>query len=221
MSPADFAAIAGPGLTIALGALAPFLLAPFAILLSGKFSAEIAAPLTQIVEFASLWSNRIAQVMLAAMALIVGAVVILRYGFGFSSNLLQESATYAHAFAFLLAAPAALARDGHVRVDVFYAKFSPHQKALVNLCAYALLAAPMLLAILHFSGPYVAASWRIAERSAEADGLPILYLLKTAIPIFAILLLAQALCEACRAACLLRGIEPAPTRFNPEEERPG
>jgi TRAP-type mannitol/chloroaromatic compound transport system permease small subunit len=108
-----------------------------------------------------------------------------------------------------------------VRVDVFYARFSPRGKAMVNLGAFAVFAAPMLIAILHFSGPYVAASWRIGERSAEADGLPLLFVLKTAIPVFCVLLLAQALAEACRAACVARGLAPAPTRFAPDQERVG
>jgi TRAP-type mannitol/chloroaromatic compound transport system permease small subunit len=221
MSAGEFAEIVGPGVSIMLGGLGAFLALPALILASGRFGAEIAAPVTQITEMISAWAERIAQLLLALLALLIGIVVVARYGFGVGSNLLQESALYAHALAFLLAAPAALGRDGHVRVDVFYARFSPRDKALVNFAAFVLFVAPMLLAILHFSAPYVAASWRIGERSAEADGLPLLFVLKTAIPAFCVLLLAQALAEACRAACILRGLEPAPTRFGADQERPG
>jgi TRAP-type mannitol/chloroaromatic compound transport system permease small subunit len=221
MSPGAFAELVGSGLSVMLGGLAAFLALPVLILASGKFGAEIAAPVTQITEMVSEGAERIAQLLLALLALLIGLVVVARYGFGLGSNLLQEGALYAHALAFLLAAPAALGRDGHVRVDVFYARFSPRGKAMVNLGAFAAFAAPMLIAILHFSGPYVAASWRIGERSAEADGLPLLFVLKTAIPVFCVLLLAQALAEACRAACVVRGLAPAPTRFAPDQERVG
>lgn len=216
-----FADIAGPAANFALAALAPFLALPLVILLAGRFGAEIAEPATQIVEWFSDIAERIAQALLALLALTVGFVVVMRYGFGVSTNLLQESALYMHAFAFMLASAAALGRDGHVRVDVFYAGLNDTGKARVNLLAYAVFTAPMLVAILMFSGPYVAQSWRIGERSAEADGLPLLFLLKTAIPIFCVLLLAQAMAEACRNAAVLRGLTPAPRRLAHDEVLPG
>lgn len=220
MSPQDVAAVLGPALSVALAALAPFLALPLLILASGRFGADIAAPVTAIAETASDWAERIAQVLLAALTLLVGAVVTLRYVFGVGSTMMQEGALYAHALAFLLAAPAALGRDGHVRVDVFYARFSPRAKAWVNLAAYLLFIAPMLATILHFSGSYVAASWRVGERSLETDGLPLLFLLKSAIPVFAVLLLAQALAEACRNAARLRDLAPTPSRFAPDPDHP-
>lgn len=221
MDPRAFAEVAGPGLLFALACLAPFLALPLLILTAGRFGAEIAAPVTQIVEAVSDWSERIAQVLIAVLAVLVGLVVVLRYGFGVSSNAVQESTLYAHALAFLLASAAALGRDGHVRVDVFYARLKPKQKAAIDLIAYCIFAAPMLVAILHYSGPFVERSWRIGERSAEADGLAGLFVLKTAIPIFAVLLLAQALAEACRHACILRAIDPAPRRFARDEAHQG
>lgn len=221
MSPGEFAAIAGPAISVMLSGLAAFVALPFLVLLGGRFGADIAAPMTQIVEFVSDLAERLAQVLLALLALLVGAVVLLRYGFGFSSNLLADSTLYAHVFTFVLASAAALGRDGHVRVDVFYAGLSPRRKAAVNLFGYIAFAAPMLLVILAYSTPYVAQTWRIGERSVEADGLPLLFLLKTSIPVFALLLLAQAIAEACRNAAVLRGVAPAPKRFAPDEVAPG
>jgi TRAP-type mannitol/chloroaromatic compound transport system permease small subunit len=221
MDPRAIAEFAGPIAVFALATLAPFLLLPLAILFGGRFAADIAEPATQMIEWISAWAERLAQALLALMALLVGLVVVLRYAFGVSSNALQESTLYAHAFAFLLASAAALGRDGHVRVDVFYARLAPKRKAAVDLFAYCVFVVPMLIAILHYSGPFVERSWRIGERSAEADGLAGLFLLKTAIPIFAVLLLAQALAEACRNACVLRAIPPAPRRFPRDEAHPG
>lgn len=220
MTPQALAGPLGDAVDILLAALAPFVLLPVAVLAFGRLFEEIARPAIAIVEWVSDAAERAAQGLLVVLTLAVGATVILRYVFGVSFTGLSEGALYAHALAFLLAAPAALGRDGHVRVDVFYARFSPRRKALVNLLAYVVFAAPMLLAILHFSGPYVAQSWRIGERSVETDGLPILFLVKTAIPMFAVLLLAQWVAEASRAAALLRGLDPAPQRFLSDRERP-
>ncbi|MBI1339623.1 TRAP transporter small permease subunit [bacterium] len=198
---------------VMLGALAPFLLLPLAILAFGRPFIEIAQPAVDLVETVSDWAERIAQGLLVVLTLCVGVIVVLRYVFGLSFTALSEGALYAHAAAFLLAAPAALGRDGHVRVDVLYSRFSERKKAIVNLAAYVFLATPMLLTILHFAGPYVAASWRIAERSIETDGLPVLFIVKTTIPVFAVLLLAQAMAEACRAAATLKRLAPPRSRF--------
>jgi TRAP-type mannitol/chloroaromatic compound transport system permease small subunit len=221
MEPLQIAEIFGPIFSVGLSALAPFILLPFLVLFSGRFGAEIAGAVTSLIEPISAAAETIALILMAVLAVLVGAVVMLRYGFGVSSNLLSEGALYAHSFAFMLAAAACLGRDGHVRVDVFYSHWGAKRKAAANLTAYTLFAAPMLIAILHFSTPYVAQAWRIGERSPEADGLPLLFLLKTAIPIFAVLLLAQAVAEACRNAAVLRGLPPAARRFQPDEAAQG
>lgn len=209
----------GPAAVFGLGTAAGFLALPLGIAVFGRFFAEIAAPVIALVEAASAGAERIAQGLLAALAILVGLGVALRYVFGLSYTALGEAGLYAHGLCFLLAAPACLARGGHVRVDVFYRTFGPRMKAAVDFGAFHLFLAPMTLAIIHFSGPYVAGSWRIAERSPEADGLAILFLVKTAIPVFATLLLAQGLAGACRAALTLRGMlaPPAPEALRPSE----
>ena len=47
--------------------------------------------------------------------------------------------------------------------------------------------------MLYASVPYVLRSWQIGEASFEAGGLPAIYLLKTLLPIAALLLLLQGL----------------------------
>ena len=140
-----------------------------------------------------------------AILLIGFAVVLLRYVLGLGSIWLQESILYAHAALFLLAAAWTLKQGGHVRVDVFYADASPRAKAWVDLVGVLLLLLPFCLAILWFSLPYVTRSWAILERSRESSGLPLVFLLKTLIPVFAVLLALQGVAQAIRAALILRG----------------
>jgi TRAP-type mannitol/chloroaromatic compound transport system permease small subunit len=94
-------------------------------------------------------------------------------------------------------------------VDIIYGSLSDRGKAVVNLLGYTLFAAPVLLMLLAMAGPVVDLAWRIGERSPETDGLPLVFLLKTAIPVFAAALLAQAMAQACRAALVIRGLTPA------------
>jgi TRAP-type mannitol/chloroaromatic compound transport system permease small subunit len=138
------------------------------------------------------------------------AVVVLRYGFGLGSIKLQESVMYAHAALFMLAAAWTLQVDGHVRVDVFYAQASPRTQALVDLIGALVFLLPFAAVLAVLALPYVGRSWAILERSREASGLPFVYLLKTLIPIFALLIGLQGIAQAIRAALTLSGYRPPP-----------
>ncbi len=136
------------------------------------------------------------------------AVVVMRYALGLGSIKLQESVIYAHAGLFMLAAAWTLQADGHVRVDIFYAQAKPRTRALVDLLGALLFLLPFAAALAVISIPYVERSWAILERSSEASGLPFVYLLKTLIPIFALLIGLQGVAQAIRAALTLSGAEP-------------
>ena len=59
-------------------------------------------------------------------------IVVLRYGFDMGWVAMQESVIYLHAAIFMLGAAHTLKLDEHVRVDVFYRKYSVKNKAKVN-----------------------------------------------------------------------------------------
>lgn len=220
MTPAEIGQPLGVFFTVMGHALAPFLLLPLLILALGEAAARVARPAIDLVDRMALAFEAFARWCLLIMALGMLATVILRYAFGQSFTKLTEGVLYAHALGFLLAAPAALLRDAHVRVDIVYGRLSERGQALVNLLGYVLFAAPVLLMLLIAAGPVVDLAWRVGERSPETDGLPLVFLLKTAIPIFAASLLAQAMAQACRAAIAVRGLAPAapPPQSLPEAE---
>jgi TRAP-type mannitol/chloroaromatic compound transport system permease small subunit len=137
------------------------------------------------------------------VVLVQFAVVVLRYALGIGSIWLTESIIYAHATMFMLAAAWTLREGGHVRVDVFYDNASPRAKAWVNLCGALLLLLPFMLVLLWFAVPYVSRSWAIFERSRETSGLPAVFLLKTLIPLFALMMALQGVAQAIRAADVL------------------
>jgi TRAP-type mannitol/chloroaromatic compound transport system permease small subunit len=145
------------------------------------------------------------------VVLIQFAVVLLRYLMGMGSIWLAESIIYVHAAVFMLAASWTLAENGHVRVDVFYADAPPRRKALVDLLGAVLLLLPFALTLAFLSLPYVARSWAILERSREVSGLPAVFLLKSLIPLFALLMALQGIAQAMRALIVLtngRGARP-------------
>lgn len=140
-----------------------------------------------------------------AIVLMVFAVVLMRYVLGLGSIWLTEAILYAHAALFLLAAAWTLKEGVHVRVDVFFAGASPRRRALVDLIGAALLLAPFVAALTWFALPYAGRSIAILERSREASGLPLVFLLKSLIPAFALLLGLQGIAQAIRAALTLAG----------------
>ncbi len=130
------------------------------------------------------------------MVLLTCVIVVLRYGFNIGWIAMQESITYMHATVFMLGIAYTFRNNGHVRVDIFYQKTSARNKALIDLVGHVILLAPMCLYILYSSYDYVENAWAILEQSRETGGLPFVYLLKTLIPVMAILLLLEALSQA-------------------------
>jgi TRAP-type mannitol/chloroaromatic compound transport system permease small subunit len=133
------------------------------------------------------------------------AVVAMRYALGMGSIKLQESVLYAHAGLFMLATAWTLQVDGHVRVDIFYTQAGPRRRALIDLTGAVVFLLPFAAVLALLSVPYVERSWAIFERSREASGLPFVYLLKTLIPLFAVLIGLQGVAQAMRAALVLSG----------------
>lgn len=131
------------------------------------------------------------------------ALVLARYVFALGSIWATETVIYAHATLFLLAAAWTLKAGGHVRVDVFYADASPRTKAIVDLVGSLLLLLPFMLLLIWLSVPYAARSWAILERSQESSGLPLVFVLKTLIPLFAALMALQGIAQAIRALAAL------------------
>lgn len=135
-------------------------------------------------------------------------VVLLRYAFGLSFTWLNEIVTYAFAAMFMLGAAAALRDGAHVRVDILRPRFGEAGRNWIELAGAYLLLFPICVRILMTSEAGLARSWMLLEGSRESDGLPILYLFKTLVPVFAVLLMAQGLSESLKAALRLTGALP-------------
>lgn len=149
--------------------------------------------------------GRAAAWLVLAVVLLQFTLVVARYLFALGSIWMTEAVIYAHATVFMLAAAWTLAAGGHVRVDIFYADASPRTRAIVDLAGALILLMPFALVLLWLSLPYAARSWAILERSREASGLPLVFLLKTLIPVFAALMALQGVSQAIKAWHALAG----------------
>lgn len=147
--------------------------------------------------------GRAAAWLILVVVLLQFALVVARYLFGLGSIWLSETVIYAHAAVFMLAAAWTLRAEGHVRVDIFYAEASTRTKAVIDLAGATFLLLPFMLVLFWLSVPYTARSWAILERSQEASGLPLVFMLKTLIPAFALLMALQGVAQAIRAVAAL------------------
>lgn len=155
-------------------------------------------------------SGRLIAWLMLPMVIGTFVVVVLRYAFDLGWIWMQESITWMHAAVFMLATAYTLKRDEHVRVDIFYRGMSSRMKASVNLTGTVLLLVPVAVFLVVTSFDYVVVSWQIRESSREAGGLPYPFvpLLKTVIPVTALMLIAQGVANAIDDALVLLGLSP-------------
>ena len=135
---------------------------------------------------------RVVKWLALVMVLVQFCIVIGRYVFGYNSIAAQESVLYMHATLFMLGAGYTLLVDKHVRVDVFYAKVSDASLRQIDIFGHVFLLIPSMLTLLYWSWPSVRNSWKILEGPISVGGIEAVFLLKSLIPAFCILILLQS-----------------------------
>lgn len=120
-------------------------------------------------------------------------VVMLRYVYGIGFLQLQDFAAYSFAALLVLGVPYALARDAHVRVDVFREHQTEALKRRIDIAAVLLLLIPVFGLTLYSVWPDISYAWEIKEGSKETGGLPGLFLVKSALPLSCALMIIQGL----------------------------
>ena len=150
------------------------------------------------------WCGRAVSWLTLLMVIVTFIVVVLRYAFDIGWIALQESVTYLHAMVFLAGASWALQQEAHVRVDIFYSRFSTRTRAWVDLLGSLLMLLPVMVFVAWISWEYVVDSWGVLEGSREAGGLPAVYLLKSLILVMAVMLILQGLVQTVRSIQAIR-----------------
>ena len=141
----------------------------------------------------------------AALVAVVCYDVFTRYLLKNSLVAVQELQWHLFALIFLIGAAYSLKYDKHVRVDVFYSRFSPRTRAWVNFIGSVLFLIPFCAIVIISSQTFVSSAFRIGETSPDPGGLPGRWVLKAAIPVGFALLLLQGLALACRSLLAILG----------------
>jgi len=138
--------------------------------------------------------DRIGRVTLWVALAMIGLValnVLLRYAFSFGSVWAQELEWHLLAALILLGMSYSLQRGENVRVDLFYAHYSPRTKFIVDVISIGLTFVVALIFI-KLSLGYVGQSWSIDEGSPDPGGIPHRWFVKGLIPLGYVLLALQS-----------------------------
>jgi TRAP-type mannitol/chloroaromatic compound transport system permease small subunit len=151
-----------------------------------------------------------------ALLLVMGGNVIMRYLFRTGSVAMQELEWHLMAPVSLLCIAYAIKHEGHIRVDVLYARLTPRWRKIIDLVSH-ILALVLCVIIIILSVPYVIQSFRIGEGSPDPGGLPYRFIVKSMIPLGFVFLGLQSLACVLRDADSLREMASPPANA-PERE---
>jgi TRAP-type mannitol/chloroaromatic compound transport system permease small subunit len=157
----------------------------------------------------------IANWLVLAACLISAGNALMRYGLSLSSNAWLEIQWYLFAGMVMLGASYTLKRNEHVRVDVFYSRYSERARLWLDLVGGILFLLPMAIIIGWLSWPLFINSYHAGEVSGNAGGL-LRWPVKVLIPFGFLLLTLQGLSEIIKRAAALAGR----VRLDARYERP-
>ncbi|RJX71416.1 TRAP transporter small permease subunit [Vibrio sinensis] len=143
-------------------------------------------------------SKTFAWINLALIGVII-VQVIMRKVFANGQISLEELQWHLYATAVMFGTAYAQVNNLHVRVDLFYHKFSERKRALVDLIGLLFLAIPFVVVVILHSYDFAYESWRVNESSSSPAGLPYRWLIKSVIPLSFILLLLSMLARILRS----------------------
>ena len=139
-----------------------------------------------------------------ALVILVCADVFRRWLINDTEAWIMELEWHLFALIFLLGAAYTLKHDKHVRVDLFFAKFSPRDKAWVNIVGSIFFLLPWCAVIIYMSWAYTLEAWQVGEGSPDPGGLPARFLIKGAITLGISLLMLQGISELFKSILILR-----------------
>lgn len=137
------------------------------------------------------------------LALVMGANVLLRYGFSIGSIWMQEFEWHLFVPICVFGMSYALLHGEHVRVDVLFQYLSDKNKHLVDVIT-AILGMLLCALVIRLCIPYVYQSWSINEGTANPGGIDHRYIVKGLIPLGFALFFLQSLSQAIKSTLAYR-----------------
>lgn len=143
--------------------------------------------------------------MTLGTVLVCFATVYFRYALDSGFIWMQEAYVWQHATVIFLGAGYTLLHNGHVRVDIFYAQMPARRRAWVDILGTVLFMAPFLWIMFDKSWGFFWTSYVGDENSQQPDGLANLWIMKSALVWFCVVVGLQGLATIARSFLFLGG----------------
>lgn len=144
------------------------------------------------------------------LVLVVCYDVLTRYLFNNSKTWILELEWHLFAVVFLLGAAYTFLHNKHVRVDVFYARFSDRNKALVDFWGGLVFLIPWSFVLMVISVDFAWEAYLQKEGSPNPGGITAWYWVKMVLPLGLFLLLLQGISSVIGAWFLLQDRKTIP-----------
>ena len=166
-------------------------------------------PLMGLSCIVALFTRSLSVVWLALLIVLAEfQIVITRFIFSYEQAFMGDLVRFWYASLFLLASAYSLVDEGHVRVDVFYARFSERRKAWTNGLGSMLLGVPLCWIILTMGlwtkGSSLASPLLNFEISQSGFGMYVKYLMAGLLVVFALSMAAQFTAYFLESVAVLR-----------------
>lgn len=153
----------------------------------------------ELIESFIAWIGKAASYLNLVLIFVIVVDVSLRALFDETAAWVGELSWHLFAIIFLLGIPYALQQDRHVRVDLFYERFSPANQRLVNLVGTLVFLLPWAIVLLITGWNFAAEALASGEGSPNPNGIPSFFPIKAMIPFAAALLIIQGIASCVRA----------------------
>ena len=166
-------------------------------------------PLMALSCIIALFTRSVSVVWLSLLIVVAEfQIVVTRFIFSYEQAFMGDLVRFWYASLFLLASAYSLVDEGHVRVDVFYARFSERRRAWTNAVGSAVLGIPLCWVILTMGlwtkGSSLASPMLNFEISQSGFGMYVKYLMAGLLIIFALSMAAQFAAYFLESVAVLR-----------------
>ena len=155
--------------------------------------------LSYYLDSLSKYAGGLAAILVVVLALLVTYDAMMRYLFSAGSIALQEVEWHLYDIVFLLGISYALKHDKHVRVDIFYERYSEETKTVIQILSMLFLVIPFSALMIHNAWDMMMQSYLQHEISSDPGGLTHRYLIKGMIVVSFGLLILQAFSEILKS----------------------
>lgn len=163
--------------------------------------AKLAAGIEAFID----WTGRLTSWLTLTLVLMIAGEVVLRYLFSQGAVWAQELEWHLLAVIALWGVSYTQKEDAHVRVDVFYSRFSERTKLWMELLSAVFVMVPFALYIAWLSVHFVGQSYDMAEISPDPGGLTNRWVLKSFVTTGFLLLAIHGIAIALKSAAALFG----------------